>query len=126
MSKYHIRYGGYGGIGYYLVSDNYIALMSRFTTCGGKVSTWGQPGLLNGNSNIIPGFTDLEGILLFVPLERGARSPSFQSPPLRQHNGFTWGLPVPTATVTRWRQAQLNTARTVGLTGAISPTEFSS
>jgi hypothetical protein len=32
--RIHIRYGGYGGIGYYLVSDNYIALMSRFTTCG--------------------------------------------------------------------------------------------
>jgi TnpA family transposase len=28
------RRGSYGGIGYYLVSDNYIALMSRFTTCG--------------------------------------------------------------------------------------------
>src|SRR4051812_49089759 len=23
MSEYHIRYGGYGGIGYYLVSDTY-------------------------------------------------------------------------------------------------------
>lgn len=34
MSQYHIRYGGYGGIGYYLVADNYIALMSRWTTCG--------------------------------------------------------------------------------------------
>ena len=34
MSQYHIRYGGYGGIGYYLVSDLYIALFSRFTTCG--------------------------------------------------------------------------------------------
>ena len=34
MSEYHIRYGGYGGIGYYLVSDLYIALFSRFTTCG--------------------------------------------------------------------------------------------
>jgi len=34
MSEYHLRYGGYGGIGYYLVSDNYIALFSRFTTCG--------------------------------------------------------------------------------------------
>jgi TnpA family transposase len=33
MSEYHVRYGGYGGIGYYLVSDIYIALMSRFTTC---------------------------------------------------------------------------------------------
>lgn len=34
MSQYHVRYGGYGGIGYYLVADNYIALMSRWTTCG--------------------------------------------------------------------------------------------
>jgi TnpA family transposase len=34
ISEYHIRYGGYGGIGYYLVSDSYIALVSRFTTCG--------------------------------------------------------------------------------------------
>ncbi len=34
MSEYHIRYGGYGGIGYYLVSDLNIALFSRFTTCG--------------------------------------------------------------------------------------------
>jgi Tn3 transposase DDE domain len=25
MSEYHIRYGGYGGIGYYLVVDSYIA-----------------------------------------------------------------------------------------------------
>ena len=34
ISEYHIRYGGYGGIGYDLVSDSYIALFSRFTTCG--------------------------------------------------------------------------------------------
>ena len=34
MSEYHLRYGGYGGIGYYMVSDMYIALFSRFTTCG--------------------------------------------------------------------------------------------
>ncbi len=33
-SSYHIRYGGYGGIGYYLVSDAYIALFSRFLACG--------------------------------------------------------------------------------------------
>jgi hypothetical protein len=30
-SEYHIRYGGYGGIGYYLVADSYIALFSRFS-----------------------------------------------------------------------------------------------
>lgn len=34
ISEYHIRYGGYGGIGYYLVADNYIALFSRFIACG--------------------------------------------------------------------------------------------
>lgn len=34
MSEYHIRYGGYGGIGYYLISDTYIALYSRFMACG--------------------------------------------------------------------------------------------
>jgi TnpA family transposase len=34
LAEYHIRYGGYGGIGYYLIADTYIALFSRFTTCG--------------------------------------------------------------------------------------------
>ena len=34
MSEYHLRYGGYGGIGYYLIADSYIALYSRFSTCG--------------------------------------------------------------------------------------------
>ena len=34
LSEYHVRYGGYGGIGYYHVSDNYIALFSRFIPCG--------------------------------------------------------------------------------------------
>lgn len=34
MAESHIRYGGSGGIGYYLIADTYIALFSRFTTCG--------------------------------------------------------------------------------------------
>lgn len=34
LSEYHIRYGGYGGVGYYHVSDTYIALFSRFIPCG--------------------------------------------------------------------------------------------
>lgn len=34
LSEYHIRYGGYGGIGYYHVSDLYIALFSNFIPCG--------------------------------------------------------------------------------------------
>jgi TnpA family transposase len=32
--EYHIRYGGCGGLGYYMVADSYIALFSRFSTCG--------------------------------------------------------------------------------------------
>ena len=34
MAEQHIRYGGWGGIGYYLIADSYIALYSRFSTCG--------------------------------------------------------------------------------------------
>lgn len=34
FAEYHIRYGGYGGIGYYHVSDTYIALFSHFIPCG--------------------------------------------------------------------------------------------
>src|SRR5699024_11784889 len=34
LSENHIRYGGYGGIGYYHVSDTYIALFSNFIPCG--------------------------------------------------------------------------------------------
>lgn len=34
LAEKHIRYGGYGGIGYYHVSDTYIALFSRFIPCG--------------------------------------------------------------------------------------------
>lgn len=34
LSEYHIRYNGYGGIGYYHVSDTYIALFSNFIPCG--------------------------------------------------------------------------------------------
>jgi Tn3 transposase DDE domain len=34
LSEHHIRYGGYGGIGYCQVSDKYIALFSHFIPCG--------------------------------------------------------------------------------------------
>jgi hypothetical protein len=34
VSEYHIRYGGYGEIGYYHVSDKLIALFSHFIACG--------------------------------------------------------------------------------------------
>jgi TnpA family transposase len=34
LAQYHIRYGGYGGIAYYHISDTYIALFSNFFVCG--------------------------------------------------------------------------------------------
>ncbi len=34
LAESHIRHGGYGGIAYHHVADNYIALFSHFIPCG--------------------------------------------------------------------------------------------
>jgi TnpA family transposase len=44
MAEYHLRSGGYGGIGYYLIADSYMALFSRFITCG----AWEGHHILDG------------------------------------------------------------------------------
>jgi TnpA family transposase len=94
MSEYHIRYGGYGGIGYYLVADNYIALMSRWTTCG----AWEGHAILDflkenesdvkpdtihadtqGQSNAIFGLAYLLGIQL-LPRIRNWKGKDFYRP----------------------------------------------
>ncbi|MBF0367725.1 MAG: Tn3 family transposase [Oligoflexia bacterium] len=54
LSEYHIRYGGYGGIGYYHVADSYIALFSRFIPCGVWEATYIFDGLLKNESEIKP------------------------------------------------------------------------
>lgn len=54
LSEYHIRYGGYGGIGYYHVSDMYIALFSRFIPCGVYEAVHILDGLMNNESDIQP------------------------------------------------------------------------
>jgi len=54
LSEYHIRYGGYGGIGYYHISDNYIALFSHFIPCGVREAVFILDGLLEGRSDIEP------------------------------------------------------------------------
>ncbi|MCP3926284.1 MAG: Tn3 family transposase [Desulfobacterales bacterium] len=54
LSEYHIRYGGYGGIGYYHVSDQYIALFSHFIPCGVHEAVYILDGLLNNESDIQP------------------------------------------------------------------------
>ncbi|TDQ45009.1 Tn3 family transposase [Permianibacter aggregans] len=54
LSEYHIRYGGYGGIGYYHVSDRYIALFSHFIPCGVHEAVYILDGLLRNESEIQP------------------------------------------------------------------------
>ena len=54
VSEYHIRYGGYGGIGYYHVSDKFIALFSRFISCGAYEGVYILDGLMANTSDIQP------------------------------------------------------------------------
>jgi TnpA family transposase len=54
LAEYHIRYGGYGGIGYYHVSDTYIALFSHFIPCGVWEAVFILDGLLKNESDIQP------------------------------------------------------------------------
>lgn len=54
LSENHIRYGGYGGIGYYHVSDLYIALFSRFIPCGVWEGVYILDILMNEHSKIKP------------------------------------------------------------------------
>jgi TnpA family transposase len=48
-----VRYGGYGGIGYYHVSDKYIALFSHFIPCG----VYEAVAILDGLINNLPTFS---------------------------------------------------------------------
>ncbi|MEL7476323.1 MAG: transposase, partial [Cyanobacteria bacterium J06555_12] len=54
LAEYHIRYGGYGGVGYYHVSDTYIALFSHFIPCGVWEAVYMLDGLLHNDSVIQP------------------------------------------------------------------------
>jgi TnpA family transposase len=54
LSEYHIRYGGYGGIGYYHVSDKYVALFSHFIPRGVHEGIYILDGLLANTSDIQP------------------------------------------------------------------------
>jgi len=54
LSAYHIRYGSYGGIAYYHVSDTYIALFSHFIPCGVYEAIYLLDGLIKNLSDIQP------------------------------------------------------------------------
>jgi TnpA family transposase len=60
LSEYHIRYGG---IGYYHVSDTYVALFSHFIPCGVWEAVYILDGLLNNKSDIQPDtlYADTQG-----------------------------------------------------------------
>ena len=54
LAESHIRYGGYGGIAYHLVADNYIALFSHFIPCGVWEAVYIIEGLLRNQSDAEP------------------------------------------------------------------------
>ncbi|MGZ8249467.1 Tn3 family transposase [Methylomagnum sp.] len=54
LSERHIRYGGYGGIAYYHVSDAYVALFSHFIPCGVWEAVYLLDGLTKNRSDIQP------------------------------------------------------------------------
>jgi TnpA family transposase len=54
LSERHIRYGGYGGVAYYHVSDTYIALFSHFIPCGAWEAIYILDGLTKNKSDIQP------------------------------------------------------------------------
>jgi TnpA family transposase len=54
LAERHIRYGGYGGLGYYHVADTYIALFSHFMPCGVWEAVYILDGLLKNESDIQP------------------------------------------------------------------------
>jgi TnpA family transposase len=50
----HIRYGGYGGIAYHHIADNYVALFCNFIVCGVWEGAYIFDGLLKNTSKIQP------------------------------------------------------------------------
>ncbi len=54
LAAHHIRYGRYGGVGYYHVSDQYIALFSNFISCGAHESIFLLDGVVENDSDVQP------------------------------------------------------------------------
>ncbi|MGH2719714.1 MAG: Tn3 family transposase [Actinomycetota bacterium] len=54
LAESHIRYGGFGGIAYHHIADNYIALFSHFIPCGVWEAVYIVEGLLRNLSEAQP------------------------------------------------------------------------
>jgi len=52
LGSRHIRYGGYGGIAYHHITNNYIALFTSFNTCGVWEAVHILDGLLKNRSEL--------------------------------------------------------------------------
>lgn len=52
VAEYHIRYGGYGGLAYYHVSDMYISTFGNFISCGVHESSYLFDGIIANTSDI--------------------------------------------------------------------------
>jgi TnpA family transposase len=107
----HIRYGGYGGIAYHHIADNYIALFTSFISCGVWEAVHILDGLLKNRSAIQPdtlhadtqgqsepvfGLCRLLGIKL-MPRMRGLSDATFYRPAKSiryQHIDALFGAPI--------------------------------
>jgi TnpA family transposase len=54
LAEYHLRYGSWGGVGYYHVSEKYIALFSRFIPCGVWEGVYILDGLMTNAFELQP------------------------------------------------------------------------
>ena len=54
LAAHHVRYGRYGGVGYYHVSDQYIALFSNFISSAVHESVYLLDGIVENDSDIKP------------------------------------------------------------------------
>jgi len=54
LGSRHIRYGAYGGIAYKYLSNNYIALFTRFISCGAWEAIYILDGLMANQSELQP------------------------------------------------------------------------
>ena len=68
----HIRYGGYGGIAYHHIADNYIALFTSFIPCGVWEAIHILDGLMKNRSE--------SSRILCMPTPRGRANPSLDCP----------------------------------------------
>lgn len=94
LSEFHVRYRQKGAIGYYMVSDQYIALFSQFIACGAHESWYIldrisknelaiKPSILHGDTHaqnyVVFGLAHLLGIKL-MPRIRGIKNLKFYKP----------------------------------------------